>query len=216
MQVLKRLTFMVVFLIPITAWSSELHYALEVEVNPAKSMLSGQARLSTDVTREVSLFLQNIKNLWVEGQSIAAPIDDYFRVRIQKGGTIHLAFEVDLANAPNLYLDQEHLMLTGNWYPMPDTLAVYHLSATLPHDFIAISEAEAVLPTMIGDTTTYSFQFNHPLDSLTLVASSRYHVEKRYHNNIALEAYFFKEDRHLADSYTRLSGSRTKIPFPCK
>jgi len=93
------------------------------------------------------------------------------------------------------------VFLIDNWYPRPDVLVEYDLAVTLPENFIATSEAESVTIHKHGKTNTFKFQFNHPLDSLHLAASTRYVLKKDQYNNISIESYFFKEDAQLADTY---------------
>ena len=77
----------------------------------------------------------------------------------------------------------------------------HRLSVVLPKKFIALSEAETVTTEEDGEKKTFYFHFKYPLDALHLAASNRYVLKKEQHKNIAIEAYFFKEDAELADNY---------------
>jgi uncharacterized iron-regulated protein len=219
-QVFKRLIFFLLIFTPIPSWCSELQYALHVDVNISESKLTGQARLSSNIPREVSLNLQNINNLLIEGKRIATPSGRNVILKIQKGETIHITYEVNIANSRSLYINKEHLFLNGNWYPAPDTLAVYSLSATLPQNFIVISEAETISHKRTAETVTYTYQFDNPLDALTLAGSTRYVIKRAKYKNIAVETYFFKEDSHLADAYLEHAQKYLQLyedmlaPFP--
>jgi len=122
-------------------------------------------------------------------------------IDIPAGSERVLFFEVVSNVSEANYIDSQNVFLTGNWFPKPEELAEYALSVTLPKGFLAVSEADAVDISKNEKTETFRFQFNHPVDGLTLAASRNYVLTRDNYEDISLEAYFFAEDAHLADDY---------------
>lgn len=100
-------------------------------------------------------------------------------------------------------IDQTGIALTGLWHPRLDIDCLQELTAGIPKQFEAVSEAEEISSTVAKDIRTVRFRFNHPADSLNFVAGP-YVVE---HQPIApgqtLYSYFFSEDRELAAEYRK-------------
>ncbi|UCF86736.1 MAG: ChaN family lipoprotein, partial [Nitrospiraceae bacterium] len=98
-------------------------------------------------------------------------------------------------------IDEQGVSLTGTWYPEIKSLFYYSLNVTLPKGYTAVSEAEEVKEVTENDRTVFSFNFPHPLDSISLVASDRYEVVKDNYRDIEIYAYFLDEDINLAKTY---------------
>jgi len=104
-------------------------------------------------------------------------------------------------NVPSNVVDGRGIFLTGIWYPQPDQTCNFHLTATLPDGYEAISEAETIRKTTPDGQTIFSFAFPHPLDSIHLIATNRYTIVQDHFNGIEIFAYFFHEDAGLAQTY---------------
>ena len=119
-------------------------------------------------------------------------------------------------------IDERGVSLTGTWYPQPEGLARWKLSALLPDGYEAISEAESITRKKQGAGTLFTFDFPHPVDGLSLVATDRYEITRERHGSIDLYAYFFKEDRELVKTYLKyaknyLDQYETMLaPYPYK
>jgi len=117
-------------------------------------------------------------------------------------------------------IEKDAIVLLSGWHPVPEGACRYRFSVTLPERFAAVSEGETVLTEKQGDTIRYRFSYDHPLDSVSLIASDQYLVKKKRHGPVTLYAYFFKEEAALADTY--LEHARSYItryerligPFP--
>lgn len=201
MGFIKKLILVSLVFLPVTSWSATLHYTLDVQIHPSEQKISARARLKTDTHRTVKLFMPNLRKLKVDNQSVTAAADASINLICQNGQERRISYEAVFSGEKTNFIDKENVFLNGAWYPRPDVLAEYALSVTLPKNFIATSEADVVTVKEHGETKTYRFQFKHPLDSLHLAASSRYVLKKDQHNDIIIEAYFFKEDAQLIDTY---------------
>jgi uncharacterized iron-regulated protein len=189
MRLINTLIFLIVTSLPLTGWGANIRYVLDVTVEPQNQKLTGVARVKGN--RTMHLNVENLSKLTVDNQLVSV---DQGHITVE--GDQEVRYEAVLRQ-----VDQDNVFLTGNWYPQPDGLAEYALSVTLPSGFIATSEAESVEIQETEAASIFTFQFNHPLDSLNLAASKNYVLKTDTYNNISIEAYFFKEDAHLADTY---------------
>jgi aminopeptidase N len=198
---MKKLVFFLMMCLPATSWSANVQYALDVKVNTAEKKIIGIARLKANAEIKLDLSIQNLKILSTAGGDIVNSADDILHLSMQKGAEIKISYEALPNKNPNNFIDKDDVFLTSDWYPQPDVLAEYAFTVTLPENFMAVSESEFMGIQKHDQSTTIAFDFNHPLDSLHLAASSRYVLKKDRYKNIDIEAYFFKEDAHLSDTY---------------
>ena len=198
---MKKWLFVLMICLPVTGWSANMQYTLDVQINTTEQKITGIARLKADADIKIDLFVQNLKVLNLDGGDIANATGDILHLSLQSGKEIKIRYEAFIDESRVNFIDKNHVFLTSGWYPQPDDLVEYALSVTLPENFIAISESESVTIQKHGRTKTFVFEFEHPLDSLHLAASNRYVKKKDRYKNVDIEAYFFKEDVHLADAY---------------
>ncbi len=187
--------------LPTAGWSADLHVALDIRVKTTERKITGTFRLKADADKTIHLSVENLEVLKVDGSAVKDATGKSISLTVQNGKEVFISYEALFVDNQNNFIDKDNVFLTGGWYPQPDILAEYAVSVTLPKKFIATSEAESVIVREQGETKTFHFQFNHPLDALHLAASTQYILKKDYYNNIAIEAYFFKEDEKLADTY---------------
>jgi len=198
---MKKLIIVLLVLMPTTAWSANLHYALDVQINTSKRKITGIARLKADFDKKISLSVRNLSGLKVDGNAVTRTADETIDLLLSSGKETRISYEALFTDKEINFINKDHVFLTEEWYPQPDILVEYALSVTLPNNFIATSEAETATIKQHDAGKTFNFDFSYPLDALHLAASTRYVLKKDHYNNIAIEAYFFKEDAHLADSY---------------
>ena len=201
MPLIKKLIPLLLLLLPATVWSSELQYYLDVRIDTAQNKIAGIARLKSGNDVKIVLSVSGLQNLTIDGVRASADTNSNITINIKKGEETRILYEaVRTGTGPDL-IDNQNVFLTNRWYPAPDVLAEYSLCVTLPDNFTAVSESEEISVVQQKGTKTFNFLFAHPLDSLNLAASTRYVVKKETHNGIEIEAYFFKEDAALADTY---------------
>ena len=198
---MKKLLFVLMIWLPVTAWSANMKYTLDVQVNTAEQKISGIARLKPDADIKLDISVQNLRVLSLDGSSISNSTGDILHLSLQSGKEIKIRYEALISEDRINFIDKDHVVLTSGWYPQLDGLAEYRLFVTLPENFIAISESEYTTIQKQDSTKTFVFEFNHPLDGLHLAASNRYVQKKVRYKNVDIETYFFKEDAHLADAY---------------
>jgi len=198
---MRKLLFLLIVCLPATGWSADLHYVLDVQISTDERKIIGTARIKAYADIKIDLCIRNLRELKVNGSADVNTADDSIHLTVQGDKEIIISYEAMVNKTGANFIDKENVFLVDNWYPRPDVLVEYALAVTLPENFIATSEAESVTIHKHGKTRTFNFQFNHPLDSLHLAASTQYILKKDQYNNISIESYFFKEDAQLADTY---------------
>jgi uncharacterized iron-regulated protein len=201
MTLINSALLMVLLALPASGWCAQLKYGLSVVIHPVDGTLSGYARLASDVDLPIRLSVFDLQKLKINGTDAKPEGDKTVSLTIKKGQEVAVSYEALLSADRTNIVEPTSVFLLDRWYPQPDVLAQYTLSAELPKPFIAISESDAVTVRNQERTKTYHFQFDHPLNALHLAASTRYVPRKSVYDNIAIEAYFFEEDVHLADIY---------------
>lgn len=189
-------------------------YYLSVFVDTSGARLTGTASLAVHAGGELVLRTEDLTINGVELNRRAVPFeikDGMLRIKSPEEGMVSITYEGSFKGGPvsrdinagvtPSVIGSEGVSLTGLWYPHPDFLCAYHLSAVLPKGYRAISEAETITSREEGGLTKVSFEFPHPADGISLVASNRYEITKESENGIDLYAYFFPEERALAKKY---------------
>jgi len=94
------------------------------------------------------------------------------------------------------------IALTGVWHPLPDQKCQFSLQATVPADFEAISEADAIEQEVSVAGKTFTFTFRQPLTGIHFVAGP-YTVGQQVieGSGVIVASYFFEEDKELAAHY---------------
>jgi uncharacterized iron-regulated protein len=103
--------------------------------------------------------------------------------------------------APYNLISDSGITLTDYWYPVADRELLFKLTAQVPNNFEAISEAEEIITFNVGGSKQITFQFPHPLYAINFVAGPYIVSETTFGNNKTLAAYFFAEDQHLVEGY---------------
>jgi uncharacterized iron-regulated protein len=155
-----------------------------------------------------------ITSLWIDGKVIdladrkqpcfADPDHEVTIAPAERAQSVKVAYTLDLSRLSGPVSDQigpGGISLTGTWHPLLHQDALFHLKAQLPADFSAISEAEEIVsaPGPAGQTVT--FNFDHPLASLNLIAGPFEVTSAPFGGGCQLYTYFFAEDRELAATY---------------
>jgi len=201
MLMMRAMVFLFIFCLPVTAWSANMKYLLDVQIDSNEQKIIGTARLKADVDIKLDLAVQNLRGLKVNDKTIDQSVDDHLSLSLQKDKEVVINYEATFNEKGINLIDKDNVFLISGWYPQPDDLFEYTLSVTLPENFIAISESERTTIQKKGSAKTFLFEFNHPLDSLHLAASNCFVQKNDRYKNVDIEAYFFKEDAHLADAY---------------
>lgn len=209
-------------------------YDLHVSIlDVAGSKIAGLAKIPAVAGTPISFHIGNLTILSVEvsGQPIRHEAGDgYLRIEPAASGTLAIRYE-GVFKPPTIpqgtrdphiasVISAKGIFLNSAWYPQIESLARYRLTAVLPPGYTAISEAERIHTTEENGKLIFSFEFEHPVDGINLVASDRYQVISERFQGIDLAAYFFAEDQALAQKYLDYTKryielyEKLLLPFP--
>ena len=158
MHLIKKLILVSLVFLPVTSRSATFHYALDVQINTIEQKISASARLKTDTNNTIRLFVPNLRKFKVDNKSVTTAAGASINLTFQSGQERLISYEAIFTDKGTNFIDKENVFLNGEWYPRPDVLAEYLLSVTLPKNFIATSEADAVTVKEHGETKTFHFQ----------------------------------------------------------
>ncbi len=210
-------------------------YDLAVSFDIARAKVIGSSKFLVVKGQPIALRLGSLKILSVRLNQEAADFqagDGRLILVPRQSGILEIRYEgafpstegaptsrdSDIANV----IGREGVFLASAWYPQMETLARYRLQALLPRGYVAVSEAEKIQRVDGSDGVTFTFQFDHPVDQISLVASRRFRVTPDRFHGVDLFAYFFPEDRALAAKYLDYAKryielyDKLLLPFPFK
>jgi aminopeptidase N len=196
------------------AMPAPAEYRLDVSFDIARSLVRGVVTMPVRTGQEVLLHTGQLSvgRVAVNGKDVTAPVKDgIVRVRSAEDGIAEVRYEGVFQGGQPLgdknfgvvssTIDSRGISLTGAWYPRPEGLGRWKLTALLPSGFEAVSEADRISKAKREGGVEFQFEFPHPVDSLSLVATDRYEVTLERFGDRELYTYFFKEDRELARTY---------------
>ena len=196
-------------------------------VGLSKIRLSGAKRLVFQVGR------LKVRSVEVNRKSMSFQVrDSTLTMAAPKSGTLEIRYEGFFPAKEGIsgshdteitgVIGREGIFLPSAWYPRIAGLAIYHLKATLPRGYLAVSEAETIDKIESNGRATFSFEFKYPVNEISLVATDRYQIVQDRFRDIELAAYFFPEDRTLAQRYLDYAKKYIQLyetlllPFPFK
>ena len=208
---------------------------LAVSFDIPRAKVIGLSRVSVIKDRPLAFHVGrlNIRSVRVNQESLDFQIrDGRLSVTPKQTGKLEIRYEglfPQVADAstsrdsdiPNV-IGREGIFLASAWYPQIEALAHYRLQAVLPRGYAAVSEAEKIERVDVRDGTKFIFEFEHPVDEISLVASDRYQITQHYFHGVELAAYFFPEDQTLAAQYVDYAKKyielyeKLLLPFPFK
>ncbi|MBU0480805.1 MAG: ChaN family lipoprotein [Proteobacteria bacterium] len=212
-------------------------HTLSVTFDPAGATLSGISKVEFPANAGGSFHLDGlaVTGLWINDKSIDLDNQalEYFAdplhgitIPVTPGPkTVTISYTLDLTKQTSPLGDlisEEGISLTGIWHPSLHQDTIFNLTAEIPANFEAVSEAEEIETIQTDSGKKATFHFPHPLPRLNFIAGP-YQVEKTsFGDNQNFYTYFFAEDQDLVAGYrdktlAYLERYRTMIgPFPYK
>ncbi len=197
----KNLVPLLLLLLPATGWCLDIQYNLDVKIDPDRKEIAGTGVINSATSAEFALSVAGLQDIKINDRPVTPDGNQEITIRMDEKAQVRITYRAVFKETRQGYMDAGNVFLTGRWYPQPAEPVRYNLSVTLPEKFIAVSESEAVSIEKHPGRTTFNFHFKKPLDGLHLAASTNYTVKKERHEGIDIEAYFFKADAALADTY---------------
>jgi len=218
---LKFSLFLLFYLAISIVSAKPLDYQLGITIDPVNQQLAGRAIITAQSDMSVQLSVAGLQNVEVAGYKTVIN-NQLIALDLQSEQTLTIDYTVNASNESGHFIDENNVFLTKKWYPQPNRLAFYQLSAQLPQDFIAVSEYETCEVEQSAEQNTFYFNFPHVLENIHLIASKNFAVKKEKLGDINIEAYFFKQDIALADKYLEHSKrylamyNKMLTPYPYK
>lgn len=204
-----------------SAGEAPLNYTLNVTLDIDRSKITGVARIPVSQGQELKLTKGRLtilrtsldqKELAIQSQ------DETLRILPPHEGILEIEYEGVFKESsspfqfgepasptqrgePSSIIASRGVFLTGSWYPKPEQLCFYHLTASLPEGYEAVSEADTIHKATRDGMAVFTFSFPHPLGSLDLIASNRYEIVKEDFHGVEVYAYFFRQDSDLVPTY---------------
>jgi len=198
----------------------QLNIAFDLE----KHRLTGKSLITVPAQTAITISLAGLEitSLQLNGASIQAA-EQLTIPSAPQDQQVSIGFNKTYADrrADGL-VDPNGIALTGLWHPRLATDSLYELTAAIPKQFEAVSEAEEISSTVDGDIRTLSFRFSHPLSGLNFVAGPYVVEQEEISPGQTLYSYFFPEDQELAAEYRKKTQAYLKRyqeligPYPYK
>jgi uncharacterized iron-regulated protein len=212
-------------------------HRLHISFNIAKSIMHGTSILEIPANSGAIYHTPGlaITGIWINDQEI--DLDDqsqtYFtdpdhELTISPASVptvVKVTYELDLAvrNSPmSDLISANGISLTGIWHPFLHQDQIFELTAEIPLNFEAVSEAEEIATVVESKHKTTTFTFRHPLSGINFIAGPFLVEKSSFGDNRELYTYFFAEDKDLATEYRQktldyLARYEKMIgPFPYK
>jgi len=179
-----------------------LDYTIEVSFDIQASKIKGVVTIPVKKGQEMILDKGELTLRYVILDKQHLDISEQkgiLRILSSREGTLEIKYEGVFQEPSSSFLGEQSssligekgIFLTGTWYPKPRQMCRYHLTATLPNGYEAVSEAETIKKTVNDGKTAFVFDFPHALDSINLIATHRYKIVKDHFGKAEIFAYFF-------------------------
>ncbi|MBI5558697.1 MAG: ChaN family lipoprotein [Deltaproteobacteria bacterium] len=186
---------------------------LSVSFDLAGHALTGVTRFTLAPGEETSLRTGGleIREVLVDGRPRQLPIGEEGLLTFAAAGaeqSVNIAFAGEIAAeaASSSMVDRQGIVLLDRWYPQPVKPALISLTAEIPPDFYAVSEADDIIYQQGENSKKVSFSFSQPLMFRHFIAGPYQVQEEKLESGVILTTYFFPEDQEFA----RMYGEKTK------
>lgn len=190
-----------------------LRFDLAVSFDPAAHSLSGATRFSMGAGELLTLQTAGleIRSIVVNGEKQEVSIGEDGLLSLSAVGgsqSVDIAFtkKIEVGSSASSMIDSQGIVLLDLWYPLPLQPAATSLTAEIPADFYAVSEADEMMYQESGKTKKVSFSFARPLSFVHFIAGPYQVREEKTAGGTVVATYFFPEDQQFAEIY----GAKTR------
>jgi len=191
--------------------TAPVHY-ISMEFELASNSLRANSRI--DLPAGVSLHLDlaslQVSQIMINGRpadvNLANPYLDIPASLKEQQILITYSKEIASGSSPYNLISEAGITLIDSWYPLADHEMFFKLTAHIPAEFEAISEADEIIAFQIGDRKQVTFRFPHPLFAINFIAGPYEVTRENFAEGKTLFAYFFPEDKELAAGYLAKAG----------
>ena len=183
-------------------------YKLDIAIDVPKARIIGTATIDAAQGAELSIYRGDLRilSLTTGNRHITPDAEEPDPLTLQAEGPVTIRFKGIFSDPEGDVIGQDKIVLRDIWYPVVEGTYRYSLTATLPRDFVAFSEADRVQRTEAGGQATYSFDLPHPLrdwDGITFVASKQWVSRVARYRDVDLSVHLLRRDGERLDEMVR-------------
>ena len=109
MHITKRMIFVSLVCLPVTAWSANLQYALDVKINTSEQKITCTARLKADAEKKINLSVGNLRKLKVDGNDVNTVANENISLTVQKNKEIIISYEALITDKETNFIDKDNV-----------------------------------------------------------------------------------------------------------
>ncbi|MFC1826833.1 ChaN family lipoprotein [Thermodesulfobacteriota bacterium] len=181
------------------------HISMEFDLETNSLSANSRIELPAGMSLQLDLSHLDVSRILVNGQpGEATQVGEYLDIH-ESTNDQELLITYNKKIPPGLaqysLISETGITLSDHWYPVADREVLFKLTALIPADFEAVSEAEDIISFQIGNKKQVTFRFPHPLVAINFVAGPYSITRGKFGEEKDLVAYFFPEDQELAAEY---------------
>ena len=183
----------------------EHNISIEFDLQSNVLMANSRIILPAGLSLHLDLSSLNVSQVILNGQQAEpAPDTTYLDIPAsQKEQEILISYrkEIQPGSSPYNMISGAGITLIDSWFPVADHDMFFRLTAGIPLEFEAVSEADEIISLAGSDTKQVTFRFPHPLFSINFIAGPYVVARESFGEEKTLYSYFFPEDQELAADY---------------
>ncbi len=168
---------------------------------------TSQIELPAEVEITISLDMVSVKAISLNGNTLSIPENNLLNIPSSSSEQrIIISFEniYPAGSAHFNAINEDGITLTDIWHPLADKDMIFKLTASIPADYSAISEADEIITfadTADNNNKMVLFRFPYPLRVIHFAAGPYIKEETNFSEDKTLRSFFFTEDKDLAHGY---------------
>ena len=183
-------------------------YDLKVAFDIPRSRITGTATVDAQKGAKFSVWRGDLRivSLTTGGRRVRLDPEQPDPLSLQADGVVLIEFEGIVRGKDVDIIGEDAIVLRDIWYPVVEGTYRYHLTATLPRDFVAVSEADTVKRTETRGQATYSFDLPYPQrdwDGISFVASREWASRSGKYKDIDLAVHVHRRNAERLDEMMR-------------
>ena len=181
------------------------HISMEFDLETNSYSANSRIELPAGVGLQLNLSGLNVSRILVNGQPTETTPESYYLDihESSKEQEILITYNSEILPDSASYnmISKTGIALSGQWHPVADREMIFKLTAVIPDDFEAVSEADEIITFQVDNKKQVTFRFSHPLHSIHFVAGPYRITRAEFGEGNELFAYFYSEDNELAAQY---------------
>ena len=187
--------FLIFMILMGSIFAHECRYEMRLSLDTERGLLEGVAKITTDHD-SVSLLDTKANITSIKSARLVVKENRPVLLKASKNDPIELSFLYGFDPGA------KDVTLLNGWYPAIDLMCRYETVVKAPGMKI-VTEATETEESKNGTI----YRYDHPLDALHLVASSRYKTESlKSRSGVTISTYFYPEESRLSNTYLKKSA----------